>query len=595
MYKLLLILKYLLKRRIAWVSLAAVMLCTTMVLVVISVMGGWLNMFKQSFHGLTGDIIVRSSSLTGFPYYQEMMDKILQVPGVAAAVPSIETFGLLNVGPYPTAAVKVIGIPIEQIGNVNRFPDSLFRQHTNLEEMLADPKLSPELRAQLQEQLKQPASFDLLDRCGVPLKNMPGDVRLAKEGSEFRVQGSVGKANLPESLASRFWFDPQAGKLMFKGIMGPEDRLLLRGLSQDAQFKQAVDQLFAISNSGEVIDYQSLVPRTRQDVTKWPGMIVGIGVIGIQRDKTGTWGSPLGPRLPLPDDPGIYGRPLKLTVLGFHPGESSPDINNRSERNYWLVDDSRTQIWQYDNNYVYVSFAQLQSDLGMNAQDATLDTGEKIKIPARTTEIHVRMKPGFTDDASLAVARDEIEKQVDAVELSHEGTNITGTGHPYVETWLESQAVWINAIENEKMLTVMLFGVISIVAIFLIFCIFYMIVLEKTRDIGIIKSVGASSAGVAGIFLWYGLTIGLIGSGLGLLVSYLIVHYINEMHAWLGRQFHVQIWNPEVYLFDKIPNQMSATDIKWIVPIAILASVLGALIPAIAAGRKNPVESLRWE
>ena len=58
MYKLHLILKYLRKRRIAWVSLVAVMLCTTMVLVVISVMGGWLRMFRESFHGLSGDIIV---------------------------------------------------------------------------------------------------------------------------------------------------------------------------------------------------------------------------------------------------------------------------------------------------------------------------------------------------------------------------------------------------------------------------------------------------------------------------------------------------------------------------------------------------------
>jgi len=59
MYKLHLILKYLLKRRIAWVSLFAVMLCTMMVLVVISVMGGWLRMFRASFHGLSGDVIVQ--------------------------------------------------------------------------------------------------------------------------------------------------------------------------------------------------------------------------------------------------------------------------------------------------------------------------------------------------------------------------------------------------------------------------------------------------------------------------------------------------------------------------------------------------------
>ena len=59
MYKLHLILKYLRKRRIAWVSLIAVMLCTAMVLIVISVMGGWLRMFRASFHGLSGDVIGR--------------------------------------------------------------------------------------------------------------------------------------------------------------------------------------------------------------------------------------------------------------------------------------------------------------------------------------------------------------------------------------------------------------------------------------------------------------------------------------------------------------------------------------------------------
>jgi lipoprotein-releasing system permease protein len=377
--------------------------------------------------------------------------------------------------------------------------------------------------------------------------------------------------------------------------MDPDDKLLLRGLSDDAKFKSAIDLLFEISNSGEVIDYQAIVPRTRQDVTKWPGIIAGIGVIGIHRTKDGQWDSPLGARLPLQGNPGIYGRPMKLTVLGFHPGDTSVDINARVERSYWLVDDSRTQIWQYDSNYVYVSFEQLQKDLGMEEQAATLDTGEKTTLPARTTEIHVRMKPGFTDDASLAIARDKIEKVVNGVSESFEGTSVTSSGRPYVETWLESQSVWINAIENEKMLTVGLFGLISIVAIFLIFCIFYMIVLEKTRDIGIIKSVGASSAGVAGIFIWYGLTIGVVGSGLGLLLSYGIVHNINELHGQLGKAFGIQIWNPEVYLFDKIPNEMSSRDILWIVPIAILSSLLGALIPAVVAGSKNPVESLRWE
>src|ERR1700730_3649817 len=86
-----LILKYLRKRRIAWWALLAVTLCTTMVLVVISVMGGWLDMFEHSFQRLTGDIVVesRDDSLVGFPYYQEMIDRMVKEPGIAAAVPTI--------------------------------------------------------------------------------------------------------------------------------------------------------------------------------------------------------------------------------------------------------------------------------------------------------------------------------------------------------------------------------------------------------------------------------------------------------------------------------------------------------------------------
>jgi lipoprotein-releasing system permease protein len=142
---------------------------------------------------------------------------------------------------------------------------------------------------------------------------------------------------------------------------------------------------------------------------------------------------------------------------------------------------------------------------------------------------------------------------------------------------------------------------ISIVAIFLIFCIFYMIVVEKTKDIGIIKSVGSTSTGVAGIFLGYGLAIGIVGSMLGLLLGYLIVTYINEIHTWIGAVTEklfgepFYMWNPEVYAFDTIPNTMNPHEVFWIVLIAIISSVLGALVPAMRAARMNPVEALRWE
>jgi lipoprotein-releasing system permease protein len=281
---------------------------------------------------------------------------------------------------------------------------------------------------------------------------------------------------------------------------------------------------------------------------------------------------------------------VRLTTIAIRPNESRVDPNDKSESVYWIVDDSHTGLWQYDNTFVYVPFEKLQNDLLMTGSEATGSDGKKITLPARTSDIHVRVKP----DYDLNEARKQVQKVIDQVMLGHRNDAMLFIP-PTVQTWREKQHVWIDAITNEKLLTVFLFAIISVVAVFLVFCIFYMIVMEKTKDIGIIKSVGATSSGVAAIFLGYGLAIGLVGSLLGLLCSYLIVHYINELHAGLGRLLGIQIWNPEVYLFDKIPNTMSWRDIAVIVPIAIVSSVLGALIPAFRAARMHPVESLRWE
>src|SRR5688500_18172373 len=126
MYKLHLILKYLRKRRIAWVSLIAVMLCTAMVLVVISVMGGWLRMFNESFHSISGDVIVMGQSEVGFPDYELMIQEIKKLQEVKAAAPVISSLGLANMNVNFKKGVQVIGYP-PNIGEVNGFAESLHR------------------------------------------------------------------------------------------------------------------------------------------------------------------------------------------------------------------------------------------------------------------------------------------------------------------------------------------------------------------------------------------------------------------------------------------------------------------------------------
>jgi lipoprotein-releasing system permease protein len=158
------------------------------------------------------------------------------------------------------------------------------------------------------------------------------------------------------------------------------------------------------------------------------------------------------------------------------------------------------------------------------------------------------------------------------------------------------QQKYIQAIEKEEVLVMIMFGVVSLVAVFLILCIFYMIVQEKTRDVGIIKSVGGSTEGVAAVFLVYGGAIGLVGALLGSLLGTTFVDHINEIQDWLARiNPEWRVWSPETYSFDKIPSAWKTWDVVWICILSIFASILGAAFPATRAGRTWPVESLRYE
>jgi lipoprotein-releasing system permease protein len=214
------------------------------------------------------------------------------------------------------------------------------------------------------------------------------------------------------------------------------------------------------------------------------------------------------------------------------------------------------------------------------------------EISPRCNGIHISLKPAYVDDPDSVVPK--IQDIVDAMTKQYPDLHF-GIDPITVQTWEKRQADILSAVEHEKVLLVILFAIISIVAVFLIFCIFFMIVVEKTRDIGIIKSLGATGTGVALIFLGYGLTIGIVGAGLGLLFGYLIIHNINELHAWMAANMHIKIWDAKTYIFDTIPNTMETRDVVVIVTVAVLSSVLGALVPALRAARMNPVEALRWE
>jgi lipoprotein-releasing system permease protein len=151
--------------------------------------------------------------------------------------------------------------------------------------------------------------------------------------------------------------------------------------------------------------------------------------------------------------------------------------------------------------------------------------------------------------------------------------------------------------ELRKQMAVLLliFGVICSVTVLLIFCIFYMIVMTKQKDIAIIKSCGAASSSAAFIFLGFGTCVGIVGSAFGIVLGYIVTKNINTLEGWVRIVFGMKLWRSSVYMFEKIPSEVNWPAVWWIVTAAIAACVIGALIPAVVAARLQPVKILRYE
>jgi lipoprotein-releasing system permease protein len=237
--------------------------------------------------------------------------------------------------------------------------------------------------------------------------------------------------------------------------------------------------------------------------------------------------------------------------------------------NFTVVDFYESKMSEYDASFIFVPIRKLQELRGM------IDPASGVGL---INSIEIKLKPG----ADGNVVRDRLRAEF-APELYG------------VYTWRDKQGALLAAVRMETaILNVLLFLIIA-VAGFGILAIFYMIVVEKTRDIGILKSLGASGGGIMGIFLAYGLLLGIVGSGVGLAAGLLFVHYINQIADGMGRLTGHPLFDPQIYYFYRIPTIVLPETIAWIVAGALGIAVLASVLPARRAARLHPVEALRYE
>jgi len=191
---------------------------------------------------------------------------------------------------------------------------------------------------------------------------------------------------------------------------------------------------------------------------------------------------------------------------------------------------------------------------------------------------------GLGDEASVIEFKvDDIYK---AGEISKEIEQ--AAGHGFMTTnWMEQNKAIFRALKLERLVTFITIGLIVFVAALNILISLIMMVMEKTRDIAVLMSMGTRKSQVRRIFISQGVLIGVIGTAIGLTLGYAL--------SWFGGHYHVLSLAPEVYSIDYVPFAPRAIDGILVAIVAVGISLIATIYPSWSAARVLPAEALRYE
>jgi len=276
-----------------------------------------------------------------------------------------------------------------------------------------------------------------------------------------------------------------------------------------------------------------------KEAGEYPGVVLGVELakrLGVSMNDTIQVISPLGTMTPM----GMMPKMRRFRAVGiFYSG-----------------------MYEYDNTLAYVSLGSAQKFFGMG--DSV--TGIEIK----TNDIYGVKEIGK-----------EIRQKL---------------GFPFwTKDWMEMNRNLFSALRLEKIIMFIILVLIVLVAAFNIISTLIMVVMEKQKDIAILKSMGAPSGGILRIFVIEGGVIGVAGTALGAIVGLGMAFNLDKIVAFLENSFGFKILSPDVYYIERFPSQVNWTDVVLIVVTAILISLLATLYPAWRASKLDPAEALRYE
>ncbi|MHB1034780.1 MAG: ABC transporter permease [Pirellulales bacterium] len=533
MYKLLLCWRYLRTRYIALASIISVTLGVATMIVVNSVMAGFAYEMQTRIHGILSDMVFESHSLDGFLDPEWHMEQIQRIAG-----DRIE-------GMTPTVTVPAI-LSFQVRGNLITRPVQLIGIDAKTQSRASD----------FGKYLKHPAnrqtmSFHLREngfdaRDPLASSDQPERRELAESGWQWRRRRVERERAVQLEMPKT---QPSAAAPAVKDPFAPPLPPAFGAAQAAPQGARAAAPADSPQNPfpAPAAEERVFDPAHEQHT----GLVLGIALASVRTHD---------------GQERFLVRPGDDVTLTFPTAGVPPRAMYDT---FTVVDLYESKMSEYDSTFVFVPIEKLQ-ELRHMYDDAT--------GVFRATSIQIKLKDGVDGNQ----VRDELRAAF--------------TPELYgIYTWRDKQGPLLAAVDMETaILNILLFLIIA-VAGFGILAIFYMIVVEKTRDIGILKSLGASGRGVMGIFLGYGLSLGLVGSGVGMILGLWFVSQINEIAKWLGKLSGRDLFDPSIYYFYKIPTIVQPWTITWIVAGALAIAVLASVLPARHAARLHPVEALRYE
>ena len=303
------------------------------------------------------------------------------------------------------------------------------------------------------------------------------------------------------------------------------------------------------------------------------------------------------------------GKNIFIRVRGVDPQREAEIVNNESQSFSSLLD-----ILQERNNSIILG-TQLASQLGISSGNELSVTSLNSLLTRSLSDAQGFEVTGFADFGIYGNQAIALINLNEARELfaQDRGVNLQlrlrvsdifnaeliamdlfeNAGNLNIQSWNETQATLFNALNMEKLLTSFMLLMIVVIGAVNIISTLVMVVSDKTSDVAILRTMGASRSIIMKIFVVQGLIVGIVGTTIGALLGLLLANNITKLSLWLEQLINLVFADANIYLISHLQTRVNVSEVMLVCLIALLICFLATLYPAFRASKIQPAEALR--